>query len=139
MNRTALGKRSLGKFFDTGPLDLLCDPHLGIERIPPLIQRHGHKNFRLFCTTAPFFANSWPTKVRIIKLDNLAQLMGFIPLAHGNTDASEHGPGGFVGCSKHRRQLNGGNAPLILAHKIECQKPLRQWHMALVKHCSRCH
>lgn len=82
----------------------------------------------------PLFTHCWATKVRIIKFDDTAQPMSLILLTHGNTDASEHGPCSFVGCPKHRRQLHSGNASLVLTHKIERQKPLRQWHMGLVQH-----
>lgn len=54
VNRTALGKRGLGKLFDRGPLDILRDLHLGIAGIPSLIQGYGRKNLRLFGTPAPF-------------------------------------------------------------------------------------
>lgn len=37
-NRTALGKRGLGKLFDRSPLDVLCNLYLGIAGIPPQTQ-----------------------------------------------------------------------------------------------------
>ena len=44
-----------------------------------------------------------------------------------------------VYCYEHNR--NGRSMPLevVLAHEIERQKPLRQWHMGLVQHCPCCY
>ena len=101
VDRTTLDKRSLGKFFDRGPLDILCDLHLGIERIPPLIQKDSHKNFRLFRAPAPFLSNSWTTKVGVVKLNGPIEPMGFVPLTHSGTDTHEHIPCGFIGRPQH--------------------------------------
>ncbi len=38
-------------------------------------------------------------------------------------------------CPKNCRQLDAGNAPLVLVHKMERQKPLCQRHMGLVQQC----
>lgn len=62
VNHTALDKRSLDKFFDRGPLDILRDPHFGIEGISPFTQRHSHKNFCLFRTAPPLIANNRSAK-----------------------------------------------------------------------------
>ena len=101
VNRTARGKRSLGKFFDRGPPDILRDPHLGIEGIPTLIQKHSRKNFRLFRAPAPFLSNSWTTKVGVVKLNGPIEPMGFVPLTHSGTDTHEHIPCGFIGRPQH--------------------------------------
>ena len=48
VNRTALDKRSLGKFFDRGPLDILRDPHLGTKTFAFSVPRP-----RFFPTVGP--------------------------------------------------------------------------------------
>ena len=60
-----------------------------------------------FLCPAPLFARCLAVKVRIIKFDDTVQLMQSIPLPHSSTDASEHGPSGFIGRTKHCRQLSG--------------------------------
>ena len=139
VNRTALGKRGLGKPFDRGPLDILCDLHLGIAGLPPLIQGYSRKNLRLFRTSAPFLAGSWPAEIRIVKFNGPVELVCLVLLTHNGTDTHEHIPCGFIGSSKHRHQRNGGDASFVLTDKVECQKPLRQRHMDPVKHCPRRH
>ena len=86
VNCTALNKRSLGKFFDRGPLDILRDPHLGIEGIPPLTQGYSHKNLCLFRTPPPLLSNRRPAKAGVIKSNDPIEPMGLVPLAHSGTD-----------------------------------------------------
>ena len=136
---TVISEGSVDKFLHRHLLDIGGYPHFQEMGIALLIQRQRYESLCLFCAPAPLFTCCWTAKVRVIKFNDPTQLMGFIPLVHGNADASEHGPGGFIGRSKHCRQLSGGNAPLVLAHKIERQKPLRQRHMGLVQHCPRRH
>ena len=135
----AIGEGSVGKFPHRCLLDIGRYPHFQKAGIALLIQGQRYENLRFFCAPPPLFPCCWATKVRIINFDDSAQLMSFIPLAHGNADAFEHESGSFVGRAKHCRQLNGGNAPLVLTHKIERQKPLRQRHMGLVQYCPRRH
>ena len=139
VDHAAIGKGGMGKFLHRRLLDVGRYPHFQKVRIALLIQRQRHENLLFFCAPAPLFTHCWATKVRIIKFDDTAQLMGFIPLAHSGANAPEHGPCGFVGSPKHCRQLHCGNTPLVLAHEIERQKPLRQWHMGLVQHCPCCY
>ena len=136
---TVISEGSVDKFLHRHLLDIGGYPHFQEMGIALLIQRQRYESLCLFCAPAPLFTCCWTAKVRVIKFNDPTQLMGFIPLVHGNADASEHGPGGFIGRSKHCRQLSGGNAPLVLTHKIERQKPLRQRHMGLVQHCPRRH
>ena len=62
VNRTALDKRSLGKFFDRGPLNILSNPHLSIEGISLLIQRRSHKTFAFSVPRPRFFPTVGPPK-----------------------------------------------------------------------------
>lgn len=139
MDHAAIGEGGMGKFLHRRLLDVGRYPHFQKVGIALLIQRQRHENLLFSCAPAPLFTFCWAAKVRIIKFDDTAQLMGFIPLAHSGANAPEHGPCGFVGSPKHRRQLHCGNAPLILAHEIERQKPLRQWHMGFVQHRPCCY
>ena len=139
VDHAAIGEGGMGKFLHRRLLDVGRYPHFQKAGIALLIQRQRHENLLFFCASAPLFTYCWAAKVRIIKFDDTAQLMGFIPLAHSGANAPEHGPCGFVGSPKHCRQLHCGNTPLVLAHEIERQKPLRQWHMGLVQHCPCCY
>lgn len=134
---TAWGKCSLGKLFDRRPLDVLCELHLDMTRIPPLIQRHSRKDLCLFRSSTPLFPNSRSSKIGIIKFNGPTELVCFVPLTHGGTDTRKHIPCGFVGRSQHRHQRSSGNASFVLTDKVKCQKPLCQRHMGLVKHRSR--
>ena len=139
VDHAAIGEGGMGKFLHRCLLDVGRYPHFQKAGIALLIQSQRHENLLFFCASAPLFTYCWAAKVRIIKFDDTAQLMGFIPLAHSGANAPEHGPCGFVGSPKHRRQLHSGNTPLILAHEIERQKPLRQWHMGFVQHRPCCY
>lgn len=59
---TVLGKRALGKLFDSGPLDILRDLHLDMAGISPHIQKYNCKNLLLFCATVPFLPNGRPAE-----------------------------------------------------------------------------
>lgn len=138
-DRTALGECSLGKLFDRDPLDVLHDPHFDIAWVSSLIQGYSHKNLCLFCTTAPFLPNSWPTKVGIVKFNSSMELMCLVPLTHSGADTHKHIPCSFIGCSEHRHQRNGGDTSFVLTDKVERQKPLRKRHVGLVEYRPRCH
>ena len=128
------GRSGMGKFLHRRLFDIGRYPHFQKAGNASFFQRQCHKNLHLFCAPPPLFPCCLTPKVRIVKFDDPAQLMDFIPLAHGNANASEHGPCSFVGSPKHRRQLHSRNASLILTHKIERQKPLPQRHMCLMQH-----
>ncbi len=119
----AVGEGGMGRFLHRRLLDIGRYPHFQKAGITPFIQGQCYENLFLFCAPAPLFSCCWASKVRIVKFNGPAQLMGFIPLAHGSANTPEHGPRGFVGSPKHHRQLHSGNASLVLTHKIECQKP----------------
>ena len=104
------------------------------KRVTPRSSKDSATKTFTFSVPCPRFSLLFDPQSTHVKFDDPAQLMGFIPLAHGNANASEHGPCSFVGSPKHRRQLHSRNASLILTHKIERQKPLPQRHMCLMQH-----
>lgn len=111
---------------------MLGDPHFEMAWIALAIQRQSDKSMCLFRTAFLLFALYRSAKVRIVKVYHAVKLMLLIPLAHGRADTLEHIPGSLIGRPQLAGELDCRNPAFILACQVECQKPLRQRHMALM-------
>lgn len=94
---TAIGEGSMSKFFHRCLLDIECYPHFQKAGIASFLQRQCYENLHPFCAPTPLFPCCRAFEVRIVQFDNPAQLLGFIPLAHGGANTPEYGSCGFVG------------------------------------------
>ena len=83
-DHAAIGEGSVGKFPHRHLLNIGRYPHFQKTGIALLIQGQRYENLRFFCALPPLFSCCWATKVRIIKVDDSAQLMSFISLDNGN-------------------------------------------------------
>lgn len=96
VNHTTIDKGIVGKFFHGHLLDIGYRLHFQKAGIDLFIQRQCHENFRLFCVSGTLFPCCRAAKVCIIKFDDAAQLMGFIPLPHGSAYTLEYKPSSFL-------------------------------------------
>ena len=83
--------------------------------------------------SAPAFARFFTTNVSIVNFNPTRQLLALLMFQHDLHQLVLHHPGGVVAHPDIATQLHRRHTGLVLGQQINCQEPLTQWQIGVLK------
>lgn len=108
-------------------LHILDGLHAQVARLPVGRQRQRDEGGRLVGATPWFRVLARTADVRLVHLDEAAELVRLLADAHGVADLVQHSPSGLVGDVNFARKSQRRYAPLVVGCEEDRPEPLAQW------------